>query len=353
MLRSTRDPLAVFTAALALASGQHAAQPVSPVAGIAIAPGAAMSPVAAEPAPLVQHLVAPQATDPAIDRALADHYVWLDTSARGNRTLLVFMPGTTGQPFRNQRFQQEAARLGYHVIGLMYQNDLAVDVACKGSPDRDCSAKMRHEIVDGIDRSSIVTVTPANGIDNRLSRLLHYLDHHFRHEGWSQFLRADGTPEWSRIVVGGQSQGSGQAAMIGKLRLVRRVLMFSGPPDARVPDAVDAWVSIGATPAARYFALYHQRDQYLAGIRANLAAFALERFGVPVIVELSDPPYNGTHILVTDLRPTLGYDAPNPHQSTANDRNTPLGPAGTPLLRDAWRYMLGERLDDDDDPNEP
>src|SRR2546422_8250850 len=35
------------------------------------------------PAPtLVLHVVAPQATDPAIDQGLDDHYVWIDTTAR-------------------------------------------------------------------------------------------------------------------------------------------------------------------------------------------------------------------------------------------------------------------------------
>src|SRR2546426_5887209 len=42
------------------------------------------------PAPtLVLHVVAPQATDPAIDQGLDDHYVWLDTTARSNHKLFV------------------------------------------------------------------------------------------------------------------------------------------------------------------------------------------------------------------------------------------------------------------------
>jgi len=45
-------------------------------------------------APLVLHVIAPQATDPAIDRFLDDHYVWLDTTARTNHKLFVFLPGT-------------------------------------------------------------------------------------------------------------------------------------------------------------------------------------------------------------------------------------------------------------------
>src|SRR5256884_4792534 len=73
------------------------------------------------PAPtLVLHVVAPQATDPAIDQGLDDHYVWLDTTVRSNHKLFVFLPGTGQNPSIFQLVQQEAARLGYHVIGLMY-----------------------------------------------------------------------------------------------------------------------------------------------------------------------------------------------------------------------------------------
>jgi hypothetical protein len=197
-------------------------------------------------------------------------------------------------------------------------------------------------VQDGIDRSALVNVTPANGIDNRLTKLLSYLDAQFPDEGWSQFLE-DGAPKWSQIAVSGQSQGSAQAALIGKLHHVNRVVMFSGPPDARVPEEADRWISIGATPLAKYFALFHQRDHLVVGIRANLAALELQQFGDPVMAELNEPPYGGTHMVFTDLRPTLGYDAPNaPHQSTTRDNNTPLGPDGVPLLRDAWRYLLGE-----------
>jgi hypothetical protein len=172
------------------------------------------------------------------------------------------------------------------------------------------------------------------------TKLLVYLDRQFPDEGWSRFLQ-DGEPKWSQIAVSGQSQGAGQAALIGKIRHVDRVVMFSGPPDARVPEVTDPWISIGKTPAAKYFALFHDLDHFVVGIRANLTALDMERFGAPVQAELSEPPYGGAHILFTDLRPTLGYDKPNPHQSTARDNNTPIVD-GTPLLRDAWRYLLGE-----------
>src|SRR5204863_1646379 len=133
-------------------------------------------------APLVPHVIAPQATDPAIDRFLDDHYVWLDTTARTNHRLFVFLPGTVvgsatpQRPAQFQLVQQEAARLGYHVIGLMYVNSGGIAQACPTDPDpAACYENARLEVMDGIDRSPIVDVNAANSIDNRLTKLLEYL----------------------------------------------------------------------------------------------------------------------------------------------------------------------------------
>jgi hypothetical protein len=309
---------------------------------------------ASEPAPLAPRTIAPQLTDPAIDwnppvnpncsdPQCNHHHVWLDASRPSNGKLFVFMPGIAPpgpRPRSYQLVQQEAARLGYHVIGLTYQNNFGA--VCTGSPDPDCFGNVRLEIIDGVDRSGLVHMSRANSIDNRLTKLLLYLDAQFPAEGWSRFLHK-GTPKWSQIAVGGHSGGAGQAALIGKIRHVDRVAMLAGWSDARGPGEPAAWVSIGETPAAKYFELTHQRDQRAAAILANIDALDLDRFGDPVVPELSEPPYGGTHIVMTDLEPTGGYGMDNPHLSVAVDRWTPRGPDGTPLLRDAWRYMLGDR----------
>src|SRR3989454_7033726 len=147
-----------------------------------------MSRVTESTAPLIQHLIAPQTTDPeitwvpAVNPELANHYIWLDPSARGNPKLLVFMPGAGNVPASWQLFEQEAARLGYHVIGLVYQNDVEVVGKCGGrfnpdghSLDPHCSGNPRLQVLTGADVSANVSVTPANSIDNRLAKLLGYL----------------------------------------------------------------------------------------------------------------------------------------------------------------------------------
>jgi hypothetical protein len=354
MHRVNRSTLVTAFVALAVAGCQDSPGPIT-------APQSARSQVAVD-APLVLHIIRPRDTGPATgDRVIdwepaanptaAYHHAWVDPSNRGNPKLFVFLPGTGNRPVDYQLVSREAARLGYHVIGLMYQNNVGVDAACKvtltQAPPRECSGDTRLEILDGSDPdSSRADVSVANSIDNRLTQLLKYLTDQYPDEGWSRFLDDDG-PKWSQIAVGGQSQGAGQAALIAKLRQVDRVVMLSGPPDARIPDEVDAWVSIGKTPASKYYALYHQRDLLVAGIRANLAALEMERFGDAALVAGGEESFGGAHILATDLEPQGGYGNPNPHRSTARDAFTPLpagctqvGPSCTPLLIDAWRYLL-------------
>jgi len=299
---------------------------------------------------LVLHVVAPRVTDPAIDRALDDHYVWLDPAARTNHKLLVFMPATGNRPALYQLVQQEAARLGYHVIGLMYPNSVLLAAACPLTPDPDaCFEDARLEILDGIDRSPVVDVNEPNSIDNRLTKLLEYLAAHYPEEGWSRFL-AHGAPKWSQIAVSGHSQGGGEAVMLAKFRVVARVVLFSSVPDKGHTTLAIPWIATHVTTPARYWGLAHDRDPAFPPIHANWESLGMATFGADVAPETSEPPYDFTHMLVTNLVPTGGFDFS--HGSTVVDNRTPREADGTPVLRDAWRYLLTARTADEDDADE-
>jgi hypothetical protein len=301
-------------------------------------------------APLVVHIVAPQATDPAIDQALDNHYAWLDTTARSNHQLLVFMPGATGKPKQYQLVQAMGARLGYHVIGLMYPNSVRLVTVCH---DPACWENAHLEILDGIDRTTVVNVNVANSVINRLTKILQFLAAQYPDEEWSRYLE-DGQPKWSRIAISGHSQGGGEAALIAKLKLVARVVMFSAPVDGAPGSQAMPWLSTHRTPATRYYGLAHNREAVnLPAIQANWDAIGLTTFGAAVRPEASEPPYDFTHMLITDVQPQGGFVGNNAHNSTAADPLTPLGPDGTPLLRDAWRYMLTARGDEGRDMDLP
>ena len=293
-------------------------------------------------APLVLHVVAPQATDPAIDQALDNHYAWLDTTARSNHKLFVFMPGHGQRPAMFQHVPAEAARLGYHAIGLMYPNKVSVLGVCAGQPDPNtCYENVHLEIFDGVDRSPFVDVNTANSIENRLTKLLLFLAHSFPEQGWSRFL-ADNKPKWSQIAISGHSQGGGEAAIIAKLHVVARVVLFSSVVD-RIGTQSASFLATHVTPSDRYWGLAHDRDGNFRPIHASWDSIGMAAFGPAVAPETSEPPYGLTHMLVTDLLPQGGFVGTNAHGSPSNDLSTPLGPDGTPLLLDAWRYLLTAR----------
>ena len=300
-------------------------------------------------APLFKDSVAPQATDRAIDRALDRHYVWLDTTARSNRKLFVFMPGNGQRPAMFQRVPEEAARLGYHVIGLMYPNSVRIIAVCGGQPDpNSCYENARLETFDGVDRSTFVHVNKANSVENRLTKVLQFLADSFPDQGWSRFL-AHGTPKWSQIAVSGHSQGGGEATIIAKLHVVARVVLFSSVGDS-IGRQCAPWPATHVTPSDRYWGLADDRDTTFRPIRACWDSLGMAAFGPAVAPEVSAPPYGFTHMLVTDLAPRVGT---NPHGAPSNDANTPLNPDGSCCrLREAWRYLLTARAADEEDAAE-
>lgn len=291
---------------------------------------------------LLLHRVPPQATDAAIGGSwLEDHYVWLDGEhAKGK--LFVFMVGASNTNSQFQLLPQEAARLGYHVIVLTYPNSWNIRTVCALSPDAACQENVRREIIDGIDRTTLITVTAPDSIENRLTKLLRFLATWYPDEEWSRFLDDDSpgrdSPNWSDIAVGGFSFGGMQAAMIGKLRKVKRVAIFGATNDG-VGGAPGNWVAPGETSPDRYFGLLHRQDSMIDQGVANWKALGLFAFGDFVRVENDTPPYGGTHALDTDLLPRSGSYA-QAHGSVVRDDFTPLAGDGTPRLRDAWRYVL-------------
>ena len=350
MLRFTHYTLAAASITLALFGCHDAAAPQD-----AAGPLGARPTISAEDVlpPVVPRIVAPISTDPAIDRALDDHYVWLDPTAPSNHKLFVFMPSAGAVPGQFQNVEQEAARLGYHVIGLMYPNSVNLVGACRDTADPNaCYEAARLEILEGTPEgtplSPVVDVNPTNSIENRLTKLLQYLvDHTPPDEGWSRFL-ADDKLKWSQIAVGGHSQGGGEAAIIAKLHVVARVVLFSAVPD-RIGTQTQSvtWVATHVTPTERYWGLVHADDGGFGPMRASWDSLGMAAFAPAVAPETSAPPYGFTHMLVTHLNPQpveSGCVAPNrEHKSTARDDCAPLS------LRDAWRYLLTAREPDEDD----
>jgi hypothetical protein len=295
--------------------------------------------VAAETTSLLRQ-VSPQTTDPTIDAWLEPHLSAFDPAAPPQGRLFIFFSGSYGQPENQSLILEQAARAGYHALGLRYPNSWMVTSLCAPSRDLLCFAAVRLEILDGEDHSPLVTVSPANSIRSRLAKLLSYLTRTYPDEGWGQFLDAAGVPQWALVNAGGHSQGGGQAALLGKQESLARVCMLSAPSDSLVQTGALAqapWLAEpGRTPPEAYFGLASELEDGYARIVAAWAALGLVAPRAPVLVDGSQPDFSGAQALRTRVEPARPGEY---HGSTAVDSNTPLLPDGTPVLAPAWRYL--------------
>ena len=301
------------------------------------------------------YFIPPRDTDPQIDTDLQPHYVALDKSVPSKNQLFLFFPGTGGTPFFQQQLNNAAADLGFHVIGLNYPNDQAVngDLCGGASADLDCYAKVRLEIKDGVDRTSLISVTRANSIENRLIKLLGYLSARFPDDGWGQYLE-NNTIKWSAIVVSGHSQGGGHAGIIGRYHLVARVVLFAAMDYNGRAQSPANWIAMpgstpNATPEERFYGFSHARDDSVnfAILSAQVwPAYGMNAFGPVVNVESAAPPYGNTHSLTSNLDTPTG----NYHGSVAVDRNLALQADGTPVYKPVWEYLLSNTIQDGGPP---
>ena len=275
-------------------------------------------------------------------------------NVRANGRLFLFLPGTYGAPAGYQFLLDTAASAGYQVLGLEYVNATdkpggAISDLCADASDPSCAARVRQERVYGDDASPLVDVSRANAIVNRVEKALAYLDREVPGEAWGKFLD-QGRIVWSKVAVGGHSQGAGMAAFIAKRHEVARVCLFSIWDDSnQVTHGPAPWLlEQSATPANRYFALLHARESMARGSLEACKALGLVKFGAPVTMAADGTwPKGGGHVLTATLEP----DPENTdrlsfgdafHGSIAGDFVTPRTNNGRAAYRRAWLFVIGE-----------
>jgi hypothetical protein len=213
------------------------------------------------------------------------------------------------------------------VIGLEYVDEPAVAQVCPRSPDPDCSEKVRRKRIYGENVTSAIDDRAEQSIVTRLAKVLAALDRDHPAEGWSRYLK-DGQLVWSNIAVSGLSQGAGMAAYIAQRSAVARVILFSSPWDNYGPrQTLAPWVTRGggATPADRWYAAYHRRENTADVIARAYAALRIPR----------------DHVHVFTLEPARA-SGPNPfHPSVVGNGVTPRASDGTPAYLDDWRARRG------------
>jgi hypothetical protein len=170
--------------------------------------------------------------------------------------LVVFLPGSGLQPGEQTRFLDAAAASGFHVLGLAYVNYSSVQKLC--GKDSACYGTTRREIVYGDDEysSDKVAVSNADSIVGRLTtRLTGSL---------AAFETTDGSPDWSKIIVVGHSQGAGHVGILClDISTVSRCGLIAGPNEQLKKKRLPAWIqapSADSTASSRWFALGHSDD---------------------------------------------------------------------------------------------
>jgi len=290
--------------------------------------------------------VAPHDTDPEITTNLNAHYVSIDRSVTPKNQLFVFFPGTGGIGASYRTLNNTVAEMGFHAINLNYPNDTAVNSLCGGlNTDLDCYSRVRLEILDGTDRTPLVSVNRANSAENRLIKLLIYLRNRFPTDNWGQFLIDDSTINWSKVIVSGHSQGGGHAGILGRYHSVVRVVMFAAMDFNGLTQTPANWIAHPeTTPNAsspdKFWGFSHTRDE---AINFNLLttsiwpAYGMPQFGAVVNVDGMSPPYTNTHSLTSNIECTSF------HGCVAVDSSIVLE-NGVPVFKPVWEYLLSNTL---------
>lgn len=293
--------------------------------------------------------MSPNETSPGIHPEDAPHYV-VEPEGTPRGELLVFFPGAGAEPGDYVAFLDYAGSLGYHTIGLSYENDESVNfVYCRFDEDPECHALVRLEIMEGVDSSPNIEVDRANSIENRLLRLLEWMEGNGFDKDWNAY-HEDEFLCWERMVTAGHSQGAGHAGYAAKRHGLRRCLLFSGADWSFTERDMARWIEWpSATPASRIYFLSHLRDTTpgIGLVRQAWSGYGIDTFGPEIQVELADS-FSGSHTLVTDLEPA---EPENFHGATVVTRALPRGESGENLMEDTWRHMLtaervlpGERI---------
>ena len=284
-------------------------------------------------------IIKPSDTDPAIEQHNTAHVVYPPTGAAIDR-LLIFLPGTGGLPIGYRKFMEEASRVGYHVIGLEYINDIAINAVCATSTDITCPNRARQEVIYGTNTHETIDVDVTNSVMNRLHKLLAKLQTDYPSENWETFL-VDDSLNWSKTAWAGHSQGGGHAGIIGHWETVNRVIMMGSLDAVPGAAALGEWMTPnGATCTCDYFGFAHQRDQAAGynGQKLGWQALEMRNANNPIFIDDLNEIPSETRCFYTNLTP--GGDTSQYHGATTVDPYLPLNTDNEPIYQTIWNYML-------------
>jgi hypothetical protein len=290
-------------------------------------------PKGAKGSQLIVRSVLPADTDSRIDKFSGngwEHQVILNPGVAKKQQLVVFLPGTGGKGPGPKDFSALAANEGFHVMSIAYPSTISIS-NFRESKDPETFRIARENILYGKPSFKGTDVNEPNSIRNRLIKLLRHQAKTHPKEMWGQYLTESGL-NWKKLILSGQSQGGGHAALLGMQHEVARVLMFGAPKDFSLHfNKPGKWLTgASATPLNRYFGFVHRGDDANGSTYAqtmeNYRAMKLAPQYPVVNVDETPAPYRNSRLL-TSTR-ALKF----PHGAVI----------GESAYKEVWKYMLEE-----------
>ncbi len=287
--------------------------------------------------PIVEHDAEPQQTDAAITtQTVGDplQYAYLPQNAGQRKDVLfVFIPGTFSTPSQYNNVCEAAAQSGYYSFGVAYSNLSPVEFYEGLNPTDSTVEDILEEFLTGNNVSPRVTVTRANSFENRIIKMVSYLDSLYPTENWKRFLTADKQIRWDKVSVAGHSQGSDHAMYMSKARGLYRAGFIGGPGSFLLKNGnYPSFMQVpGLTPYSKLYGFNHIKDPVRKWSDVKVTWQVLGLPGAPNSVD--DKTVNGSHQLTTDL------NLSDAHSGTIQDDVTPKDKNGNPLYAPVWQYM--------------
>lgn len=286
--------------------------------------------------PILEHAALPTDTDPAIQTStLGDQtqfaYLPNATAARKDR-LFIYIPGTWATPILYNDVCKEAAYTGYYSFAVAYSNLTPVEWKIGSNPNDSTAENIFEEFLTGNNASNKVNVSRTNSFENRIIKMIIYLQEHFPAENWKRFLNRDTTLRWEKISVAGHSQGSDHAMYMSKKRSLFRAAFHAGPGSFRLPNGnMPGFITRpGLTPPEKLYGFNHTADFTRVWSDVKLVWAALGIPGLPEDIDDGKP--SSAHQLTSSL------DISDTHSGIIQDELTPRDENGAPLYAPVWRY---------------
>ncbi len=292
-------------------------------------------------AQLVTRIVTSRQADSNVMHDNDTNIAMLNDSVTRLNKLYVFLPGSGATPLGYADILETAANLGYHSLGLGYNNDSTVASLCSGFGPW-CEGAVRAEIFYGKNYSAQVNVDTSESIRTRLVAMLKYLQAHHPLDNWGQYLDANDSVIWSQVCISGHSQGAATASLIAYWYPVWRGVFFATGGDANDSSrSVSLWMQgHSVTPPGKKYAFDHRYDELYWGTLPTTPVI-WDTLGIGNYLDFDTLSGNYYHAHSFTSYDTVAIP-PSPiryHNCVVTDHFTPII-SGNFLYLPLWIYML-------------